>query len=147
VVSLEIDQYAEFVVPPETLWAIVGDPRRLHEWTGATVVDPPTEWAADTSVTVRDGGTRDDSERVWQVISVGQRVVEVHSETACGQLGIGVRVIGAPPGSRVVFVALLEPNGGALRARLRDAPALRRRFDGWAAALRQLVHDPRHGDR
>ena len=144
--TLEVDQYAEFAVPPDTLWSVIGDPRRLDEWTGSSIVDPPEVWTVGESVTVRatrtQGGTstRDGEEGSWEVISVGQRVVEARGETSCGRLGIGVRVIGASPGSRVVFVAQLEPNRGMLQARLRDVPALRRRFDGWAASLRRLVH-------
>lgn len=83
---------------------------------------------------------------IWSVISTGQRVVEVTGTTSCGRLGLGVRVIGlradaghAGARSRVVFVGRLEPTGSPLGARVRQVPALRRRFDRWALRLRQLT--------
>ena len=143
--ALTIDQYAEFVASADQLWSIIGEPRRLPEWTDVVSVrnaDALDGWEAATTVTVRER-----EETTWQVISLGQRVVEVSGATSCGQLGIGVRVIAlrAPdagttgPGCRVVFVGRLEPSGSEIRARLRDLPALRRRFDRWAKTLRDVT--------
>lgn len=104
--------------------------------------DPlPAGWAVGQHFTLDGtGGTS------WSVIGTGQRLVEVVAGTACGRLGIGVRVIGLhgerPAGgarSRVVFVGRLEPAGSRIKARLRDLPTLRRRFDRWALQLRRLT--------
>ena len=115
-------------------------------------------WSPGLRVVIHERDTT-----TWRVISLGQRVVEASAATPCGQLGIGVRVIelrttdparpaaaadaaaGAepagnrPPGSRVVFVARLEPAGSTVRARVRDVPAIRRRFDRWTAGLRDAT--------
>ena len=163
--ALTIEQYAEFTASPEALWSIIGDPARLADWTqarlgpldhgsdfeapGADFEPPanlddgmPSEWLEGARFVVAE-------RKVWtaRVISRGQRVVELTADTDCGQLGIGVRVIGqraagATPGpTRVVFVARLVPSGSTLRARVRDLPGIRRRFDRWTRSLRALIDD------
>ena len=135
--TLTIDQYAEYVAPAERVWAVVGDPRRLREWTGVDLLEPPERWEEGAQIVTGDPGPR-----TWTVISVGQRGVELVGDTPRGRLGIGVRVIAAGAGAagcRVVFAARLDPSGPTLGARLRDLPSLRRRFDRWATGLRRLV--------
>ena len=174
--GLSVEQYAEFVAPATRLWSIIAVPARLPEWTDARrveVLGPSPDASSDAQPSDAAEVTWSPGMRVvvderdtttWQVISLGQRVVEASAATPCGQLGIGVRVIelrttdpartagaaaeaaaGAedagnrPPGSRVVFVARLEPARSSLRARVRDVPAIRRRFDRWATGLRDAT--------
>lgn len=132
--TLEVDQYAELLASADDVWDVVGDPRQLSAWTGATTVGPPSRWEPGDEVRIT--GPQPVS---WRVISVGQRGVEVAGNTTCGRLGLGVRIIPAGGGCRVVFAARLEPSRGPIRARVRDLPVLRRRFDRWSIALRRLV--------
>jgi hypothetical protein len=151
---LSVEQYAEFATTTDHAWAVIGDPGRLQEWTGVKVLT----WATDDGATDADDALAtsdfdasgwtpgaafhlsEDAAPRWQVISRGQRVVEVSATTSCGQLGIGVRVIGLRgSGTRVVFVARLEPSGSSIRARIRDVPRIRRRFDRWSRSLRAVI--------
>lgn len=146
--SLDVEQYAEYLVPADALWEVVGDPRRLPEWTGLSVplrisADPAPEepldaWRSDVLARVRDG----EAVRQLRIITARRGVVEVTTDAECGRVGIGVRVVGDPnrPGtSRLVVAGQLEPTRSALRARTFDLPRLRRRFDAWAAHLRRTV--------
>lgn len=130
-----VEQYAEFAVEPDLLWAVVSEPSRLPEWTGASALDPPPRWEVGRRVRITERVATD-----WEVLSAEPRIVEVRGATPCGTVGIGVRVIGGRAGSptRVVFVARLEDATG-FRARFRDLPAMRRRFDRWAHGLRRTT--------
>lgn len=126
---------------PDALWALAGDLSRLPEWTEAEeVVDAPAIPGVGDRFTTRDGVT----ERNWVVITSGPHLLEAKTDhTACGRLGIGIRVVPDPLGARLVMAGLLDPQppgtseGGATRlrrtgvARLRDLPRLRTRLDRW----------------
>lgn len=125
-------------VPPERLWEVVGDPWRLAEWTDVESVadvspDPPV---VGTRVTTVEGGTT----RSWEIVTLEARLLELSTTTERGTVGIGCRVVrDARGGSRLVLAAGVEVDGfaGDVRARLLDAPSLRRRMDRWSAeALR-----------
>lgn len=146
--SLDVEQYAEYLVPAEALWEVVGDPRRLPEWTGLSAPlrisadaapDAPLDaWQPDVVARVRD----DQAERQVRVVTARRGVVEVTTDAECGRVGIGVRVVGEanrPGTSRLVVVGRLDPTRSAVRARALDLPRLRRRFDAWAARLRRTV--------
>ena len=146
--SLDAEQYAEYLVPADALWEVVGDPRRLPEWTGLSAPlrisagsgpdEPLGAWEADVLARVHDG----EAVRQLRVITARRGVVEVTTDTGCGRVGIGVRVVGEanrPGTSRLVVAGQLDPSRGALRARTLDLPRLRRRFDAWAAQLRSTV--------
>lgn len=150
--ALTVEQYAEYLAPAGVLWSIIGDPHRLPAWTDASRVEfashagKVSQWFEGLNVTVHGR-----SSTTWRVISAGQRVVEVSGMTSCGQLGLGARVIEIPSshgppgaqgrfqGARLVLVARLEPSRSVLRARVLDLPAIRRRFDRWSTALRNLT--------
>ena len=125
-------------VEPERLWSVVGDPWRLAEWTDVESVadvtpDPPVLGSRITTV---EAGTT----RTWQITTLEARLLEMWTDTERGSMGVGCRVVrDARGGSRLVLAGGVEVNGraGTLRARLFDAPFLRRRMDRWSAeALR-----------
>lgn len=131
--SLEL--YAVGGAPPDQLWALVGDPTRLPEWTDATSVEVSGPVAVGTTLTTRD------AERIleWRITTAEQRLLEVVTTLPRGELGIGVRVARDPYGSRLILAAGFTPADRVadLGWFLRGAPALRRRFDRWTrAALR-----------
>lgn len=146
--SLDVEQYAEYLLPADALWGVVGDPRRLPEWTGLSAPlrisagpgpdEPLDAWESDVLARVRDG----EAVRQLRIITARRGVVEVTTDAECGRVGIGVRVIGEanrPGTSRLVVAGQLQPARGAFRARTLDLPRLRRRFDAWAAQLRSTV--------
>lgn len=125
-------------VAPERLWSVVGDPWRLAEWTDVESVadvapDPPV---VGTRVTTVEAGTT----RTWEIVTLEARLLELSTTTERGTVGFGCRVVrDARGGSRLVLAGGVALTGFAakLRARLLDAPALRRRMDRWSAeALR-----------
>jgi len=133
VASLEL--YAVGATPPEQVWALVGDLRRLSEWTDADSAEVSGPVAVGTVVTTRDG------ERVleWRITTAEQRLVEAVTTLPRGELGIGVRVARDPYGSRLIMAAGFTPADrvAALGWLLLGGPAMRRRFDRWTrTALR-----------
>lgn len=141
--AVRVELYATGNAPPEDVWAVVGDLRRLPEWTDADRVEQirPTLIEVGTELVVVAG------QRTLrgQVITVEPRVLELTVETPRGPVDFGVRVVRERAGSRLVLAGMLHPTGvmRTLRARAVDAPALRRRFDRWtrnaldvAAAIR-----------
>lgn len=135
--TVHVELYATATTPPEHVWAVVGDPRRLPEWTdvdGVERVEPDAVDVGTEFVTVAEG-----QRRRWRVVTADARLLEATTNTALGPLGVGVRVVRDPLGARLILAASFEPAGRVrrLRARLVDAPGLRRRFDRWTrAALR-----------
>lgn len=130
-----LEQYAVASVPPEEIWGLVGDPRRLPEWTDATSVEISDPVAVGTVLTTRE------RQRVleWRVTTAEQRLLEAVTTLPRGELGIGVRVVRDPNGSRLILAAGFTP--GDRRADLGwlliGGPAVRRRFERWTrAALR-----------
>lgn len=135
---VRFDLFQTGQVAPEHLWSVVGDPWRLAEWTDVESVadvtpDPPV---VGTRVTTVEAGTT----RSWEIVTLQSRLLELSTTTERGTVGIGCRVVrDARGGSRLVLAAGVDLNGfaGDLRARLLDAPSLRRRMDRWSAeALR-----------
>lgn len=115
---------------PEQLWQVVGDPWRLAEWTDADRVDSVEPQPLGVGTRIATSQARD--ERVWRVITVEPRLLEMTTETTRGTLGVGIRVVGDPLGSRLIMAAQLAASG--LRAQMLDAPALRRSLDRWCSA-------------
>lgn len=136
---VRVELFAAGSVPPEDVWAVVGDVGRLPEWTDADWVEPVPERpvAVGTELLV----LVDRQERVWRVITAEQRVLELEADTPRGAVSMGVRVVRERAGSRIVLAGALHPTGTAaiLRARLVDAPALRRRFDRWTRRALDLA--------
>jgi hypothetical protein len=139
---IPFEVYATSPASPAALWALVGDLRRLTEWTDAEAItgapEPPLEVGQRFATTDRG------QERGWVVITAEDRLVEVKTDdTPCGRLGIGVRAApdtrGGEHGSRLILAGLLDASPHSLRARTLHVPRLRARFDRWtAAALRQV---------
>lgn len=137
--SVRVEIFATGGAPPEDTWAIVGDLRRVPEWTDADRVErlgPEPVEVGTQMVVVMDGHSR-----LWRVVTVQPRLLEVRTDTARGTLEIGVRVIRERAGSRLVLAGVYRPGSRAqsLRARAVDAPALRRRFDRWTHAALELA--------
>jgi hypothetical protein len=136
---LQFELFTAVPVSPERLWALVGDLRRVPEWTDAERIlhapEPPLEVGA--RFTTVDGGR----ELRWVVITVANRLIEVKTDDGpWGRFGVGVRVAPDPVGSRLILAGLLDPAGSRLRARLRHLPSLRARTERWAdLALRRAV--------
>ncbi len=130
------------------LWAVVGDPWRLPEWTDADAVravDPePVE--VGTAIATVEGGAA----RTWRVTTEARWLREMSATTDAGELALGYRVVRDPLGCRLILAAGLEPGAGrgrrsllrSLRARVVDAPMLRSHLDRWSgAALRAADPD------
>lgn len=137
--TVRVELYAVGNAPPEDLWAVVGDLRRLPEWTDADSVEriEPEPVEVGTEVVVVSGG----APQTWQVMTAEPRVLEVRTDTPRGPVAFGVRVARERSGSRVVLAGALHPAGfaGTLRARALHAPALRRRFDRWTRRALDLA--------
>lgn len=128
---LQFEMFSTVPCPPEELWALVGDLRRLPEWTDADRVhaapEPPVEVGARFAT--ETAGDRVD----WVVITSLERLVEIKTDDLpAGRFGVGVRVAPDPLGSRLILAGMLDPARSAVRARLVDLPALRGRLDRWA---------------
>lgn len=137
--AVRVELFATGAVPPEDLWAVVGDVRRLPEWTDADRVErvepDPVEVGTELEVVVAGHS------RVWRVLTADTRVLEATSTAPRGPVGLGVRVVRERSGSRLVLAATFPPMGGlsALRVRVVDAPRLRRRFDRWTRVALELA--------
>jgi hypothetical protein len=136
---LQFELFTAVPVAPERLWALVGDVRRIPEWTDADHVmqppEPPLEVGA--RFTTVDAGR----ELRWVVITVADRLIEAKTDDGpCGRFGVGVRVAPDPIGSRLILAGLLDPSGSRVRARVQHLPALRSRAERWAdLALRAVA--------
>lgn len=136
--TVRFEMFATGRASTDALWAVVGDPWRLAEWTDvesvAHVRGEPVR--VGTTIETVEAGTM----RVWEVITFESRLIEMRTTTERGGVAVGFRVVrDARGGSRLVLAAGLDPTGPAarLRARLFDVPSLQRRMDRWAAnALR-----------
>lgn len=124
--TIRFELFAAGPARPEDVWDLVGDLHRLPEWTDAEHV----EVHGDDVVTT-GGGPRLE----WRVTTRERRLVELSTPMDSGRLGLGVRVLPDPLGSRVVLACAYEPvsRATAVRFRLTGAPSLRRRFDRWAS--------------
>lgn len=139
--AVHFELYATGDAAPEDTWAVVGNPRRLPEWTGIDRVDrvEPEPVRLGTQVGVVADGRR----WLWRIVTAQDRLLEATTETSHGRLTIGLRVARDPRGSRLVVAGAYEPAGrvAAARVRLLAIPALRRRFDRWThTALRVAIH-------
>jgi hypothetical protein len=133
---LQFEMFAAGMMSPDDLWALVGDPRRVAEWTDAeelvSAPEPPFE--VGDRFTTRDGAR----ELRWVVITTGDKLLEVKTDGCdAGRFGVGVRVAADPIGSRLILAGMLDPVSGRIRARSLELPALRRRCERWVdTALR-----------
>lgn len=128
---LQFEMFSVGVMPPDDLWALVGDPARLAEWTDAeevrSIPEPPV--AVGSRFVTVDGGRQLD----WIVITSGLRLLEAKTDgCAAGRFGVGVRVTPDPHGCRLIIAGMLDPRAGRVRARTIDLPALRRRCERWS---------------
>jgi hypothetical protein len=135
---LQFEMYSTVPCAPDELWALVGDLRRLPEWTDADHVhaapEPPVEVGARFATETR--GDRLD----WVVITSLERLVEIKTDDLpAGRFGVGVSAVPDPLGARLILAGMLDPARSTLRARLVDLPALRARLDRWSdLAVRAL---------
>lgn len=137
--------YATGDVSPDAVWSTVGDPWNLPLWTDAEgVLDVgPEPVAPGTEIVVAAGG----AEYRWRVRTAESRLLEATTVLDGGAIGVGVRVVGDPRGSRIILAGAIDSPGAwrGWKARLIDAPAWRRRFDRWSqAALRAARCPPTH---
>lgn len=128
---LQFEMFTTARCSPDVLWALVGDLRRIPEWTEADAVlaapEPPVEVGA--RFTTQAGEQRLE----WVVITAAERLIEVKTDDLpAGRFGVGVRVAPDPLGSRLILAGMLDPARGRLRARVLDLPALRSRMDRWS---------------
>ena len=128
--------FASGSVASDALWAVVGDPWRLAEWTDVESVadvrpEPPQ---VGTQIETVEAGTM----RMWRITTRESRLFEMTTTTERGRLDIGCRVVrDNRGGSRIVLAAGLERSG--LRTRLLDVPALRRRMERWAHTALEIA--------
>lgn len=135
--SLSFELFAAGPASPEALWAVVGDPTRLPEWTDVEAVEQaPDALAEGAQVIVRAGGAT----WTWQVVTCTPRLWEARTATPAQRLGIGARVVREANGSRLVLAGEVAPAG--LRARMLTVPRLRARFDRWARAAHRAASTP-----
>lgn len=155
--TARVEVYAAGSSTVEQTWAVVGDPWRLPAWTDTERVlsVDPTPLEIGTEITLVEAGRR----RSWRVITAETQLLEAVSDLGAdaegsgnpehdgkgdvGQIGIGVRVVADPAGARVILAGAVRRDGllGAVRARLVDVPALRRRFDAWSQAALRAAAD------
>lgn len=141
--TIVLEQYALSVATPDELWLLVGNPRRLPEWTDAdevSEVDPEPPAPGGRFVT-RVGRNRAE----WTVNNFEPYLFEAVTAVSDGRLGIGVRVLADRSGSRLVLAGAYRPAGRAARLRFQlvGCRRLRARFDRWsAAALRLAARSP-----
>lgn len=128
--TIRFEVFAAGTAAPGEVWALVGDPARLPEWTDADAVEVEGPLAPGATVVTRDRGRR----LAWTVSTLEPRLLELATDLPDGRLGIGVRVLRDPLGSRVVLAGGLDPATRRARwsFRLLGAPSLRRRFDRWS---------------
>lgn len=129
--SVRYELFATGSASPDDLWALVGTPSRLPEWTDVRQVEVgATPVEAGTPVTVTENGQT----LRFTITTLEDRLIEGIAETDRGRFGIGIRVVRDPLGSRLILAGFHEPEGtlDAWRIRLGTAPAVRRRFDAWA---------------
>lgn len=133
---LRFELFAVAPVDAGQLWALVGDPSRLPEWTDATAVE-----GAVQAPGVGEQFSTLEGERVlrWTVITSEARLLEAKTDTPCGRLGVGVSARADDAGSRLVLAGLLDPSVPRWRARLVEVPRLRRRFDAWTTRAVRAV--------
>lgn len=123
------EMFATAAVATDAVWAVVGDPWRLPDWTDVESVahvrpEPPQ---VGTEIETVEAGTM----RTWRIVTFEPRLLEMTTTTERGGLSIGCRVVrDARGGSRIILAAGLERGG--LRTRLLDVPSLRRRMDRMA---------------
>jgi hypothetical protein len=139
---LRFELFAAGTAKPETLWALVGDPRRLPEWTDAEAVEaaPEPPLAAGATFTTVTGGQRLE----WTLFTVEQRLVEAAADTPLGRVAFGARVVRQTGGARLVLAGAVDPPPGLaarLRARLVTVPALRSRLDRWSHQALRVAGD------
>jgi hypothetical protein len=135
---ITVEVYTAAPAPPETLWHVVGDLRRLPEWTDADrVEDAPETPAVGDLLTTVAGGQR----MTWRVATAEPRLLELVAHARGGVLGLGASVLADPTGARLILAGAFEPAGraAAVRFRLRGRAALRARFDRWATAAVRLA--------
>lgn len=132
--SIRTELYAVTTATPDDLWAVVGDPWRLAEWTDAELVGSvaPEPVAVGTEIVT----TEDGAVRTWRVVTSQTRLLEIATDVPRGVLTVGLKVVRDPRGARLVLATGLDPTGkvGGLRRRFVELPALRRRLDRWSAA-------------
>lgn len=135
---LQFELFSSVPCPPGPLWDLVGDPDRLWEWTDVDqlVLRPEPPVKVGSRFATVDAGRQ----LSWVVITCDDHLWEAKTDdSACGRLGIGVRVAPDTHGSRLVLAGMLEPTGTMLRARLVEVPRLRARLDRWSAAATRVV--------
>ncbi len=137
--TVRFEIYAAGAATPERLWDLVGDLRRLPEWTDADAVELPDSG----TVITRDGGRRLE----WTVSTPSAQLIELTTTLPGGQLGIGARVLRDPLGSRIILAAAFDPasRGSRWRFLLLGGRMLRRRFDRWSARALALAAAPPRG--
>lgn len=124
--------YATGSAEPDRLWAVVGDLRRLGEWTDLGTVErvAPEPVAVGTEVVTAQPGA---SDLTWRVVTAEPRLVEMTTSTTGTTTSVGWRVVRDPRGSRLIVAGAVDRSGrmGAIRSRLVDLPGWRRRIDAW----------------
>jgi hypothetical protein len=142
-VSARFEQFATGAMAAERLWEVVGDLRRLGEWTDlGEVRDAPAEPAVGARVVAHSAA----GPRTWRVRTVERRLLELTAEAGGVVTSVGWRVVPAGAGCRLVIAGAVERSGGRgarLRAWLVDRSALRRRADRWALAALEAARGPR----
>ncbi len=136
---IRTELYAVSTASTDDLWAVVGDPWRLSEWTDAerveSVTPDPVELGTEI-VTLEEGAVR-----TWRVVTKQNRLLEIATDVDNGRLTVGFRVVRDTRGSRLIMATGLDPTVkiGPVRTRAVELPALRRRLDRWSAAALQAV--------
>lgn len=131
--TARVEVFATGAADPARVWEVVGDLRRLMDWTDAEYVEASNDIQPGTEFVTIDHGRR----LRWRVVTFEPGLIEAVSDLPLGRLGVGARVTRDPAGTRVVLAGAIDSARGRLRARVLHAPALRRRFDRWCrAALR-----------
>ncbi|MDP9405431.1 MAG: hypothetical protein M3O86_02355, partial [Actinomycetota bacterium] len=88
--TVRAELYRVSRLPPDALWAVVGNPWRLAEWTDAERVESvaPEPLAVGSEIVTVEAG----DVRTWRAGTVAPRLLELTTTLPRGELGVGFRV-------------------------------------------------------
>ena len=129
---MRVERFAATSAGADALWAVVGDPERIPDWTDADSVELVGEAVAGGRVAVRVGDRRTD----WRLLTYADRTWEIERHGRIGWIGLGARVVDEGGRARLVLVGSLDPSASASRwrARVVELPRIGAMLDRWASA-------------
>ena len=132
---MSVERFAATSSGAEALWAVVGDPARIPEWTDADRVEVIGDVQAGARVAIVMGERRTD----WRLLTFTDRTWEIERQGRLGWVGLGARVVDEGERARLVLVGSLDPSASRWRARVVELPRMGAMLDRWATAAVDLA--------